>query len=117
MDDFFHDPEPQSLDPPEDQTYRFSDAGGQIVRNEALTRQPRNLLLLSPLFQFEHSKARLGPEGESLMDGLDTLYLSLSLLDFVSGRTTAFWPFRARPFARPVSRLCRIWNLRCSNPC
>ena len=86
MDDFFHDPEPQALDPLEDQTYRFSDAGGQIVRNEALTRQLRNLLLLSPLFQLEHSKARLGPEGESLMDGLDTLYLSLSLLDFVSER-------------------------------
>ena len=66
--------------------HRFSDAGGDALRDEAVTRQLRNLLLLSPLFQLEGSKARLGAEGEGLLEGIDTLYLSLSLFDFVSER-------------------------------
>ncbi len=66
--------------------HRFSDAGGEALRDEAVGRQLRNLLLLSPLFQLEGSKARFGAEGEGLLEGIDTLYLSLSLFDFVSER-------------------------------
>jgi len=66
--------------------HRFSEAGGEPLRDEAVTRQLRNLLLLAPLFQLEGTKARLGAEGEDLFEGIDTLYLSLSLFDFVAER-------------------------------
>lgn len=51
----------------------------------SFSRQQRNLLLLRPLFALEINKARFGDEeGErGLLDGLDTHYLGLALLDYL----------------------------------
>ncbi|MCP4353388.1 MAG: hypothetical protein GY795_48685 [Desulfobacterales bacterium] len=54
------------------------------TRNDDLSRQVRNLLLLLPVTQLELEKHRLGPENESVFDGIDTLYLSFSMFDFIS---------------------------------
>ena len=81
--DLFIQPAADDDQPPE---HRYSDAGGEVLRNEALTRQLRNLLLLQPLFQLELGKSRLGPNDAELFKDVDTLYLSLSLFDYISGR-------------------------------
>jgi|GEM_PF-6670575 len=55
-----------------------------IRKNDDLTRQVRNLLLLYPITRLEADKLRLGPEQESLFKGIDTLFLSFSMFDFIS---------------------------------
>lgn len=56
-----------------------------------LSKQQRNLLLLRPVFALELNKNSHGTEGKGtagLMDGIDTHYLVLSVLDFMMEGTT-----------------------------
>lgn len=53
-------------------------------RNDDLSRQVKNLLLLYPVTRLEADKNRLGPDQVNLFDGVDTLYLSFSLFDYIS---------------------------------
>ncbi len=59
--------------------------GSSPVALLSFSRQQRNLLLLRPLFALEINKARYGDEeGErGHLDGLDTHYLALALLDYL----------------------------------
>jgi hypothetical protein len=54
------------------------------TKAEDLSRQVRNLLLLYPLIRLEYEKARLGPDGLNMFRGLDTLYLSFAMFDYIS---------------------------------
>lgn len=54
------------------------------TKAEDLSRQVRNLLLLYPLIRLENEKTRLGPEGLNMFRGLDTLYLSFAMFDYIS---------------------------------
>ncbi len=54
------------------------------TRASDLSRQVRNALLLSPIHSLEHEKKRLAPNHPDLFEGIDTLYLSFSLFDFIS---------------------------------
>lgn len=48
------------------------------------TTQAWSLLLYLPIARIEFDKLRLGESGEYIFQGVDTLYLSFSLLDFIS---------------------------------
>ena len=54
------------------------------TKADDLSRQVRNLLLLYPLIRLEYEKVRLGPDGLNMFRGLDTLYLSFAMFDYIS---------------------------------
>lgn len=54
------------------------------TREEDLSKQVRNLLLLYPITRLENEKLRLGPEHQMIFKGIDTLYLSFALFDYIS---------------------------------
>ena len=54
------------------------------TKADDLSRQVRNLLLLYPLIRLEYEKTRLGPDGLNMFRGLDTLYLSFAMFDYIS---------------------------------
>lgn len=62
-----------------------SQASQQVKsREEDLSRQVRNLLLLYPITRLENEKLRLGPEHQTIFKGIDTIYLSFALFDYIS---------------------------------
>ncbi|MCP4298804.1 MAG: hypothetical protein GY786_24755, partial [Proteobacteria bacterium] len=55
-----------------------------LRKNDDLTRQVRNLLLLLPVTRLELDKLRLGPENLMIFKGIDTNFLSYSMFDYIS---------------------------------